>query len=160
MFHTFLALIAAFVIRLCPALHQQITQATATTNIEDQPVRPPSPQPQSPSQLEPLLAVQDHPQWQEAVIGFCFSYALGVSLQHMSDHRLPSPSVLLSFLVLLTFIFILAAFFIHPKCTTTSKALQKVGLLLAAAAFCHALSIPLSFELKPSPTTAEIPNRT
>ncbi|KAH1115427.1 hypothetical protein J1N35_008805 [Gossypium stocksii] len=44
--------------------------------------------------------------------------------------------------------FDVGAFFINPYCTTTSNALQKVALLLSAAAFAHTLSIPLSFELK------------
>ncbi|KAK8596175.1 hypothetical protein V6N13_000821 [Hibiscus sabdariffa] len=109
---------------------------TASNDIEHQPVQPPS-QAQLPSQLEPV--VRNHQQWQNAILGFCFSYALGVSLQFVSpgrpDHRLPLPTVLLSFLVLLVFIFILLAFFIHPKCTMISQALQKAALLLAATAF-------------------------
>ncbi|KAK8598637.1 hypothetical protein V6N13_094601 [Hibiscus sabdariffa] len=142
MFQTFLSSITTFFI--------QVPQPeTASIDIEHQPVQPPS-QPQFPSQLEPV--VQNHQQWQNAIVGFCFSYALGVSLQSVSpsppDHRLPLPTVLLSFLVLLVFIFILLAFFIHPKCIMISQALQKAALLLAATAFCHALSIPFSTEIK------------
>ena len=103
-------------------------------------------------QQESFLAAQQHLQWQNSVLAFCFSYALGVALQFVrtdqSNHQLPFSLVLLSFLVLLTFIFILVAFFIHPNCTRTSQALEKIAFLLAAAAFCHTLSIPLSFELK------------
>ncbi|KAB2065546.1 hypothetical protein ES319_A09G096000v1 [Gossypium barbadense] len=155
---TFLSSIAAFFFPRCPELYQQeeppsLPQpATAAgIDIEGQPSS--SLQPQLSSQLETLAAVQNHQQWQNAVISFCFSYALGVSLQyaetpHQSNQHLPFPMVLLSFLVLLTFICILGAFFIDPYCTTTSNALQKVGHLLAAAAFTHTLSIPLPFELK------------
>ncbi|TYG53543.1 hypothetical protein ES288_D09G117700v1 [Gossypium darwinii] len=128
--------------------------ATAGIDVGGQPVRVPSPSPQSQlsSQLETLRAVQNHLQWQNAVIEFCFSYALGVSLQYatplQSSHELPFPMVLLSFLVLLTFILILGVFIINPYCTTTSKALQKIALILTAAAFTHTVSIPLSLELK------------
>ncbi|KAK5846967.1 hypothetical protein PVK06_003268 [Gossypium arboreum] len=155
---TFLVSIAAIFTKLCPELYQQeeppSLQRPATVagiDIERQP-SPSSPQPQLSSQLHPLLALQNHQQWQNTVIAFCFSYALGVSLQyatpHQSNQHLPFPMVLLSFLVLLTFSLMLGAFFINPYCTTTSNALQKLALLLAAAAFTHTLSIPLSFELK------------
>ncbi|KAB2065547.1 hypothetical protein ES319_A09G096100v1, partial [Gossypium barbadense] len=132
----------------------QPQQATAAgIDVEGQPVRVPSPSAQSQlsSQLE-TLRVQNHLQWQNAVIEFCFSYALGVSLQYatplQSSHELPFPMVLLSFRVLLTFILILGGFIINSYCTTTSKALQKIALILAAAAFTHTVSIPLSLELK------------
>ncbi|XVF69069.1 hypothetical protein PTKIN_Ptkin11bG0051200 [Pterospermum kingtungense] len=116
----------------------------------------PAPTPTTPPNLkqlqESLLAAQQYLQWQNSVLAFCFSYALGVSLQFMgadqSNHHLPFPFLLLSFLVLLAFIFILVAFFIHPNSTRTSQALEKLACLLAAAAFCHTLSIPFSFELK------------
>ncbi|KAL4295525.1 hypothetical protein GQ457_12G027810 [Hibiscus cannabinus] len=168
---TFLASAAAFFIRVYHGLHQQRSQqeeprpATTGIDIEHQPVwlpSPPSPSPLNdhesrppgfPSRLEPLPAVPNPQQWQNSVIAFCFSYALGVSLQYaspdQSNHQqLPFPLVLLSFLVLLTFIFILVALFIHPKSTVISQALQKVALLLSAAALCQTLSIPFSFELK------------
>ncbi|KAK5846968.1 hypothetical protein PVK06_003269 [Gossypium arboreum] len=168
-FQTFLFSITATFIRFRPEfLYLQRLQEQppslsqpaiiAGVDIEGQAVRMPmpmalsSPQPQLPSQLHPLLALQNHQQWQNTVIAFCFSYALGVSLQyatpHQSNQHLPFPMVLLSFLVLLIFILMMGAFFINPYCTTTSNALQKVSLLLSAAAFAHTLSIPLSFELK------------
>ncbi|EOY33606.1 hypothetical protein QQP08_025327 [Theobroma cacao] len=150
--------------------------ATSSINIESpQPQRPTSspspsndhesPQAQLPSpaptpttasnlklQLESMLCSQRHLQWQNAVLAFCFSYALGVSLQFVgtdrSNHQLPFPLVLLSFLVLLTFIFIMLAYFIHSNCTRTTQAVERISLLLAAAAFCQTLSIPFPFELK------------
>ncbi|KAB2012632.1 hypothetical protein ES319_D09G103700v1 [Gossypium barbadense] len=140
---TSLSSIAAFFIPRRPELYRQ--------------EEPPSlPRPATAAGIdieETLPALQNHQQWQNAVISFCFSYALGLSLQYaetplQSNQHLPFPTVLLSFLVLLTFTCILGAFFINPYCTTTSNALQKVGLLLAAAAFTHTLSIPLPFELK------------
>ncbi|KAK8596176.1 hypothetical protein V6N13_000822 [Hibiscus sabdariffa] len=126
--------------QLRPIIFHQVPQPeTAGIDIEHQLVQPPS-QPQFPSQLEPV--VQNHQQWQNAIVGFCFSYALGVSLQFVipgrSDHWLPLPRVSLSFIVLLVFIFILLAFFIHPKCTMISQALQKAALLLAR---CHDLLV-------------------
>ncbi|KAE8693040.1 Detected protein of unknown function [Hibiscus syriacus] len=163
---------AAFFVRFYRELYQQDVPpsslpgpTTTSVDIEHQQVwlpSPPSPsplndhelrQPRFPSQLEPLPAVPNLQQWQNSVIAFCFSYALGVSLQYAgpdqsNHHQLPLPLVLLSYLVLLTFIFILVVLFIHPKSTVISQALQKVALLLAAAALCQTLSIPFSFELK------------
>ncbi|XVF05261.1 hypothetical protein REPUB_Repub05bG0156500 [Reevesia pubescens] len=175
---TFLPSIVAFY----PELDQQRSQpeqpANSSIDIESpQQQRLPSPSPSSPSlsyespqsqlpspasapttpsnlkpQQESLLACQQHLQWQNAVLAFCFSYALSVSLQFVgtdqSNHQLHFNLVLLSFLVLLTFTLILVAFFIHPNCTRASQALEKVAFLFAAAAFCLTLSIPFSFELK------------
>ncbi|TYI64736.1 hypothetical protein E1A91_D09G108700v1 [Gossypium mustelinum] len=123
---TSLSSIAAFFIPHRPELYRQEEPpslprpATAAgIDIEGQPSA--SLQPQLSSQLETLPALQNHQQWQNAVISFCFSYALGLSLQYaetplQSNQHLPFPT--------------------------------KVGLLLAAAAFTHTLSIPLPFELK------------
>ncbi|KAK8683390.1 hypothetical protein V6N13_039451 [Hibiscus sabdariffa] len=145
-FQTFFSSISAIFIQVPPP-----SPETASIDIESQPVWPPS-QPQLHSQLEASLDVQNHQQWKSGVVAFCFSYALGVSLQFASpdqtDHRLPFPMVLLSFLVLLTFVSTLVAPVVHPKCPMISQALQKVALVLAAAAFCHTLSIPFSIELK------------
>ncbi|XWS52924.1 hypothetical protein CRYUN_Cryun11dG0114500 [Craigia yunnanensis] len=169
--------IVSFVIRVCPELTQQRSQpqpATSTIDIESpqpqrlqspsspspandyespQPQLPsPAPTPTRPFNLKLQQVLEQHLQWQNSVLAFCFSYALGVSLQFVGtdqpNHQLPFSLVLLSFLVLLTFIFILVALFIHPNCTRTSQALEKIAFLLAAAAFCHTLSIPFSFELK------------
>ncbi|KAK8990255.1 hypothetical protein V6N11_008961 [Hibiscus sabdariffa] len=93
---------------------------TACIDIEHQPVQPPS-QPQSPSQLEPTVAKCNC-----GILLFICTRCI--------------PPIL--------FIFILLAFFIHPKCIMILQALQKAALLLAATAFCHALSIPFSTEIK------------
>ncbi|XVF19800.1 hypothetical protein REPUB_Repub11eG0142200 [Reevesia pubescens] len=135
---TFVASIVAFFIRVCPELDQQRSQPE---------------QPQRLQRESSLLAAEQQLQWLNAVLAFCFSYALGVSLQFVgtnqfNHHQLPFSFALLSFLVLLTFTFFLVAFFIHPNCTRTSQALKKVAFLLGSASFCHTLSIPFSFELK------------
>ncbi|XWS28637.1 hypothetical protein CRYUN_Cryun25bG0088100 [Craigia yunnanensis] len=174
--------ILAFVIRVCPPLNQQRSQSeqppsmpqpsTSSIDIESpQPQRLPSPSSPAPSNESPqspaptpttssslkllqgsLFTAQQHLQWQNSVLAFCFSYALAVFLQFVgtdqSNHQLPFSLVFLSFLVVLTFLFILIAFFIHPNCIRTSQALEKIAFLLAAAAFCQSLSIPFSFELK------------
>ncbi|WRX32841.1 hypothetical protein QQP08_026187 [Theobroma cacao] len=116
---------------------------------------PPPPTPTTPSdlkQLESILAAQQHLQWINSVLSFCFSYALAISLQYaQTDHQsnqLGSSFVLLSFLVLVTFFLILVALFISPSCTKTSQLLEKVAFLVAAAAFCYTTAIPYPFELK------------
>ncbi|XVF69068.1 hypothetical protein PTKIN_Ptkin11bG0051100 [Pterospermum kingtungense] len=126
----------------------QPSAASPSTNYLDE-----SPQPQQPPtplsnviEPEPILVAQQHLQWKNSVLSFCFSYALAVSLQftqtdNQPDH-LDSSFVLLSFLVLLTFNLILVASFISPSCTKTSEILEKVAFLVAAAAFCLATAIP------------------
>ncbi|KAK8601701.1 hypothetical protein V6N13_058615 [Hibiscus sabdariffa] len=97
---------------------------------------------------------QQHIQWKNSVLSFCFSYATAVSLQYaQTNHCQPSiqsnPSlVLLSFLVLLTFSLFLLALFIRPYSNKTSETLEKLGFLVAAAAFCHAIAMPFPLELK------------
>ncbi|XVF05263.1 hypothetical protein REPUB_Repub05bG0156700 [Reevesia pubescens] len=104
-------------------------------------------------QLESILAAQQHQQWKNSVLTFCFQYALAVSLQYAQtdDHQANKPNssfVLLSFLVLVTFNLILVALFISPSCTKTSEVLEKVAFLVASAAFCQATAIPFRFEFK------------
>ncbi|GMI97217.1 hypothetical protein HRI_003391000 [Hibiscus trionum] len=95
-------------------------------------------------------AAQQHIQWKNSVLSFCFSYAIAVSIQYaQTDHRPPDSSlVLLSFLVQLTFNLFFLALFIRPYSNKTSEMLEKVGFVVAAAAFCHAIAIPFPFELK------------
>ncbi|XWS71529.1 hypothetical protein CRYUN_Cryun03dG0145700 [Craigia yunnanensis] len=117
--------------------------------------QPPSETPTTPSNLkqqESTTASQRHLQWKNAVLSFCFSYALAVALQYaQTDHPANHPNssfILLSFFVLLTFKLMLVALFISPRCTKTSAVLEKVAFLVAAAAFCHATAIPFRFELR------------
>ncbi|XWS27195.1 hypothetical protein CRYUN_Cryun26dG0094100 [Craigia yunnanensis] len=136
----------------------ELLQPTSTNQPESsqQESQPPPPTPTTPfnlKQLESTLAAQQHLQWKNAVLSFCFSYALAVvSLQYaQTDHQANHPNssfFLLSFLVLLTFNLILVALFISPSRTKNSEVLEKVSFLVAAAAFCHATAIPFPFELK------------
>ncbi|MFQ6631549.1 hypothetical protein Gotur_009022 [Gossypium turneri] len=66
-----------------------------------------------------------------------------------TDQNQPDASlVVLSFLILLTFKLFLLALFIKPISTQTSETLEKVGVLVAAAAICYAIAIPFPLELK------------
>ncbi|TYH53551.1 hypothetical protein ES332_D09G107100v1 [Gossypium tomentosum] len=118
------------------------------------PHTPPLPQQQSlppiPSHQK-LATAQQHLQWRSAVLSFCFSYPMTV-LQFQfvqTDQNQPNVSlVVLSFLILLTFKLFLLALFIKPVSTQTSETLEKVGVLVAAAAICYAIAIPFPLELK------------
>ncbi|XVF37635.1 hypothetical protein REPUB_Repub20aG0026500 [Reevesia pubescens] len=164
---TFLAPILAFLLRLCPKsdpssrshLPQLQPSSPPSPNVAnaESPVSLPLPPPSSPSfslESEPinLLAAQQHLQWQNAILTFCFTFALGlISLQFSQTDKskeLPTSFALLSFAILLTFFLLLVAFFINQRHATTSIKLEKVALLLAAAAFCHAITIPFPLNLK------------
>ncbi|XVE79332.1 hypothetical protein DITRI_Ditri14bG0049800 [Diplodiscus trichospermus] len=156
--------------------HPESPPSDTNDNLESSPSRPQSTQPSAPApstndleirqaqstprspnltapfnleQLESILAAQ---QLKNSVLSFCFSYAVAVFLHYPQTHHQanhPNSSfVLLSFLVLLTFILILVASFISPNYTKTSEVLEKAAFLAAAAAFCHATAIPFPFELK------------
>ncbi|XVF37641.1 hypothetical protein REPUB_Repub20aG0027100 [Reevesia pubescens] len=150
-------------LRLCPKSdpssrpHPPQLQPTSSVADAELPVSLPPQLPSSPSfnlESEPnnLLAAQQHLQWQNAILQFCFTFALGlISLQFsqtVESKELPTSFALLSFAVLLTFVLLLVAFFINQRHATTSIMLEKVALLLAAAAFCHAITIPFPLNLK------------
>ncbi|OMO98112.1 hypothetical protein CCACVL1_04335 [Corchorus capsularis] len=103
-------------------------------------------------QLEATAAAQEHGQWRNAVLTFCYTYALqmiqfmGTDDHHSNHHSLV---VALSVLVLVVFTLLLVALFVHQiSSSRISQALEKVAILLSAAAFCLSLSIPFSFELR------------
>ncbi|KAH1090954.1 hypothetical protein J1N35_018211 [Gossypium stocksii] len=116
------------------------------------PDTPPLPQQQSlppiPSHQK-LATAKQHLQWRSAVLSFCFSYPITVlQFQYVQTGQPNVSLVVLSFLVLLTFKLLLLALFIKPTSIQTSETLEKVGVLVAAAAFCHAIAIPFLLELK------------
>ncbi|KAB2012631.1 hypothetical protein ES319_D09G103600v1 [Gossypium barbadense] len=98
-----------------------------------------------------IAAAQQHLQWINAVLSFCFSYPI-IMLQFQYAQTNQNQSnvslIVLSFLVLFTFNLFLLALFIKPISTRTSETLEKVGVLVAAAAFCHTIAIPFPLELK------------
>ncbi|KAK5803458.1 hypothetical protein PVK06_031103 [Gossypium arboreum] len=112
----------------------------------------PQQQPLPPTLSQRKLAVaQQHLQWINAVLSFCFSYPVTVlQFQYaQTDQNQPNISlVVLSFLVLLDFKLFLLVLFIKTSFTQTSETLEKIEVLVAAAAFCHAIAIPFPLELK------------
>ncbi|OMO86727.1 hypothetical protein CCACVL1_09485 [Corchorus capsularis] len=164
---TFLASINQFFIRLiCPQSDQarsQIQQPTTSTidvEMPPPPQTPPSPPPPPPSpaptwtanlklQVEAKPAAQEHEHWRKAVLTFCYTYVLQIQFMGNADYDSNHHSlVVLSVLVLVAFTLLLVALFVHQSSSTISQALEKVAFLLSAAAFCHSLSIPFSFELR------------
>ncbi|KAG4183088.1 hypothetical protein ERO13_A09G086300v2, partial [Gossypium hirsutum] len=118
------------------------------------PHTPPLPQQQSLPPITPhqkLATAQQHLQWKSAVLSFCFSYPITVlQFQYVqTDQNQSNVSlIVISFLVLLTFKLFLLALFIKPISTQTSETLEKVGVLVAAAAVCYTIAIPFPLELK------------
>ncbi|XVF29447.1 hypothetical protein REPUB_Repub15cG0121900 [Reevesia pubescens] len=162
--NAFLALFVSFVLQLCPTLdpssrsHPPQLQSSSppSPSVADAESLPSS-SPTSPpfnqeAHLLNLLTTQQHLQWQNAILTFCFTFAVGlISLQFSRTDKLnelPPSFALLSFAILLTFVLLLVAFFISQKHTTTSTMLEKVAMFLAAAAFYHAFTIPLPVNLK------------
>ncbi|TYJ18115.1 hypothetical protein E1A91_A09G100000v1 [Gossypium mustelinum] len=98
-----------------------------------------------------LAAAQQHLQWINAVLSFCFLYPV-IMLQFQyaqtDQNQFNASLIVLSFLVLLIFNLFLLALFIKPISTRTSETLEKVGVLVAVAAFCHTVEIPFPLELK------------
>ncbi|GLT58244.1 hypothetical protein SLA2020_311750 [Shorea laevis] len=86
---------------------------------------------------------QQNLQWQNAILSFCFTSALEISLQFAkTQSTLPLSFSLVSFAILITFAFLLLAKFISREHTKVSRVLEKVAFLMAAATFCYTTTIP------------------
>ncbi|GLT26818.1 hypothetical protein SLA2020_018600 [Shorea laevis] len=92
---------------------------------------------------------QQNLQWQNAILSFCFTSALEISLQFAKTQpKLPLSFSLVSFAILITFAFLLLAKFIRRDHTRVSQELEKVAFLIAAATFCYTTTIPFPVALK------------
>ncbi|GLT91627.1 hypothetical protein SLE2022_095050 [Rubroshorea leprosula] len=88
-------------------------------------------------------AAQRNLQWQNAILSFCFTSALEISLQFAkTQSKLPLSFILVAFANLITFAFLLLAKFISTEHTKVSRVLEKVAFLIAAATFCYTTTIP------------------
>ncbi|GLT34626.1 hypothetical protein SLA2020_091330 [Shorea laevis] len=94
-------------------------------------------------------AAQQNLQWQNAILSFCFTSALEISLQFAkTQSKLPLSFSLVAFAVLITFAFLLLAKFISREHTKVSRVLEKVAFLIAAATFCYTTTIPFPVGFK------------
>ncbi|OMO71112.1 hypothetical protein COLO4_28373 [Corchorus olitorius] len=113
------------------SLPQALPQAAAASNVESE-------------LLNLLLVAQQHQQWQGAILGLCFNYAVTISLQFPKTNQskeLSAPFVGLSFLVLLIFCLLSVALFIRQYHARVSQVMEKVATLLVAAAFYYAIVV-------------------
>ena len=86
-------------------------------------------------------------EWQDLIMGFCFTSALGIALQSMQTPSQISPSVhLLSLAVVFSALFV--AKFISSKFPDQAQAVEKVAVFFMTTAFFHAIAIPLPLHLK------------
>ncbi|GLT91630.1 hypothetical protein SLE2022_095070 [Rubroshorea leprosula] len=117
----------------------------------------PQPIPQQPSftmvdpesQQSISNVAQQNLQWQNAILSFCFTSALEISLQFAkSQSKLPLSFSLVSCAILITFAFLLLAKFISREHTKVSRVLEKVAFLIAAATFCYTTTIPFPMAFK------------
>ncbi|GLU11919.1 hypothetical protein SLE2022_286370 [Rubroshorea leprosula] len=92
---------------------------------------------------------QQNLQWQNAILSCCFTSALEISLQFANaQSKLPLSFGLVSFAILITFVFLLLAKFISRDHTRVSQELEKVAFLIAAATFCYTTTIPFPIGFK------------
>ena len=88
-------------------------------------------------------------QWQDIILGFCFTSAHGIALQFVkTPSQLPPSFHLLSLALVLTFSAVFVAKLISPKFPDTAQVVEKAAVFFAATAFFLAISIPLSLNLK------------
>ncbi|KAL4269560.1 hypothetical protein GQ457_09G022260 [Hibiscus cannabinus] len=155
-FKEFLSLFSAFFIQLPPSSHPSTSPPSppsATAEGGMPPSLPPfPPPPPSSEEVVNLLAAHQNQQiWRNAILSFCFSFALGLSLQFPQageSKSLPTSLALLSFAVLVTFCLHFVALFVGGKHATTSIVMETIALFAAAAAFSHAIAIPFPLNLK------------
>ncbi|GLT34629.1 hypothetical protein SLA2020_091350 [Shorea laevis] len=101
------------------------------------------------SQQVRSYVAQQNLQWQNAILAFCFTSAIQISLQFAkSQSKLPLPFSLVSFAILLTFALILIAKMIRRELTKVSQVLENVAFLIATATFCYTTTIPFSAGFK------------
>ncbi|GLT58249.1 hypothetical protein SLA2020_311570 [Shorea laevis] len=99
------------------------------------------------------LTRQRDQQWESAIISFCFTSAIEISLykfQQPESNELPFPILLLSCANLFTFALLVVAKLISDddRLTTISKALQQATIILAFAQLCYTVAIPFTLILK------------
>ncbi|GLT91631.1 hypothetical protein SLE2022_095080 [Rubroshorea leprosula] len=121
-------------------------------NLES-PQLPPQPPPSMIDDLESQHirsdVAQQNLQWQNAILAFCFTTAIEISLQFAkSQSKLSLPFSLVSLAILLTFALLLIAKMIRRELTKVSQVLEKVAFLIATATFCYTTTIPFSVGFK------------
>ncbi|GLT26814.1 hypothetical protein SLA2020_018560 [Shorea laevis] len=92
---------------------------------------------------------QQNLQWKNAILSFCFTFALEISLQFaITQSKLPLSFGLVSLAILITLAFLLFAKFIRRDHTRASQELEKVAFLIAAVTFCYTTTIPFPVGFK------------
>ncbi|KAK2654280.1 hypothetical protein Ddye_014136 [Dipteronia dyeriana] len=117
------------------------------------PPTPPS-SPSPPTDIESQL-VSSTPvresllQWKDFAIRFCFAAPLETALLFgQTKSQLSISFHLLSFLALLTFLFLFVSHFIPHKCAGMAQVLEKIAVLLFATALVVTVTIPFPLILK------------
>ncbi|KAL5851257.1 hypothetical protein ACOSQ3_006375 [Xanthoceras sorbifolium] len=118
-----------------------------------QPQSAPSINPESQLVLTPVLDPENQNQillqWKNIAMGFCFTAALEISLFFAQNKFQLSISFhLLSFAILLIFIFLFVSNFIAHKFPTTAQFMEKIAVFLAATVFVFTITIPFPPSLK------------
>ncbi|GLT34628.1 hypothetical protein SLA2020_091340 [Shorea laevis] len=135
-------------------LHPESLQPPLRTipNIES-PQSPPQPPPSTLDNLESQLVISDvaqqNLQWENAILAFCFTSTIEISLQFAkSQSKLSPPVSLVSFAILLTFALLSIAKMVSRKLTKVSRVLENVAFLIATATFCYTTTIPFPVSFK------------
>uniref|UniRef100_A0A7N2RBK6 Uncharacterized protein n=1 Tax=Quercus lobata TaxID=97700 RepID=A0A7N2RBK6_QUELO len=100
-----------------------------------------------------VVAKQDieprNPQWQDIIMGFCFTSALQIALQYTkTPSQLPLSFHLLSLTVVLTFSALFVAKLISSKYPVSAQVVDEVAVFFVTTAFFLAITIPMPLCLK------------
>ena len=88
-------------------------------------------------------------QWQDIILGLCFTSAIGIAVQFLkTPSQLPPSFQLLSLTLVLTFSAVFVSKLISSKFPDTAQVVEKVAVFFAATAFFLAISITLPLNLK------------
>ncbi|XVF38283.1 hypothetical protein REPUB_Repub20aG0087400 [Reevesia pubescens] len=102
--------------------------------------------------LTTFVALQQDLQWQNAILTFCFTLAIEVSLHQQqssqTNHESNYSSIFISFAILSTIVLLLVIKLMDGRFTKILQPLEKVAILIATAAFCYIIVIPFPNGLK------------
>ncbi|KAK7844330.1 hypothetical protein CFP56_010996 [Quercus suber] len=139
-----------FLLSILASMSQLIPPSSHTPPTEPQPSQ--TTDPEAPP-VTTVVAKQNielrNPQWQDIIMGFCFTSALQIALQYTkTPSQLPLSFHLLSLTVVLTFSALFVAKIISSKYPVSAQVVDEVAVFFVTTAFFLAITIPMPLCLK------------
>ena len=139
-----------FLLSILASMSQLIPPSSHTPPTESQPSQ--NTDPEAPP-VTTVVAKQNieprNPQWQDIIMGFCFTSALQIALQYTkTSSQLPLSFHLLSLTVVLTFSALFVAKLISSKYPVSAQVADEVAVFFVTTAFFLAITIPMPLCLK------------